>query len=72
MRAEAEPLMRRMVKFLFRFTVTTGHEHPQLRTVLGNFAGLLQQIGRRPGNVLAQLNAVAEPFGIQFGGGKKD
>jgi hypothetical protein len=39
-----------------------------LQGAIGNYAGLLEQMGRSPQEVLAQLNAVGQPFGIQFGG----
>jgi len=64
---EAEPLMRRMVEILLRFTVATGHEHPYLQTVIGNYAGLLQQMGRSQQETQAQLNVVGRPYGMQFG-----
>ncbi|MBX7206682.1 MAG: tetratricopeptide repeat protein [Verrucomicrobiaceae bacterium] len=41
--AEAEPLMRRVVLIVLRFTRTTGHPHPHLRTVLNNYAIMLQE-----------------------------
>jgi len=44
--AEAEPLMRRHLEIFLRFTVITGHEHPHLRAALGNYAGLLEAMGR--------------------------
>ena len=37
--ADAGPLMRRVVVILLRFTVGTGHDHPDLRAVLRNYAG---------------------------------
>ncbi len=65
---EAEPLMRRTVEIFLKFTVTTGHDHPHLQTGVGNYAELLEQMGRSPQDVLAQLNAVGQPFGVRFGG----
>jgi hypothetical protein len=64
--AEAEPLMRRMMEILLKFAVATDHQHPHLTDVVGNFAGLLKQMGRSPQEVLAELNAVGRPFGIRF------
>jgi hypothetical protein len=65
---EAEPLMRRQLEIFLRFTVTAGHEHPQRRAAIGNYAVLLEQMGRDPEEVRAQLDAIAEPFGLRFGG----
>jgi hypothetical protein len=45
---EADPLMRRSVEIFVLFTRRTGHEHPHLRTAVGNYAGLLQAMGRSP------------------------
>lgn len=39
--AEAEPLLRRNVEILLRFTQDTGHRHPHLETGLGNYRRLL-------------------------------
>jgi hypothetical protein len=36
--------------------------------VIGNYAGLLQQMGRSQQEIQAQLDAVGRPFGMQFGG----
>src|SRR5205807_2116130 len=43
--AEADPLSRRMVDIFFDFTRRTGHEHPDLRTLLPNYAGILKALG---------------------------
>jgi hypothetical protein len=67
--AEAEPLMRRVVEMLLRFTVTTQHQHPHLRAAIGNYAALLEQMGYDQAQVMAQLDKVGKPFGIQFGRG---
>ncbi|MGA2605065.1 MAG: tetratricopeptide repeat protein [Verrucomicrobiia bacterium] len=65
---EAEPLMRRHLAIFLKFTIATGQQHPHLQDAISNYAALLQQMGRSPQEVLAQLNAVGQPFGIQFGG----
>ncbi|MGH9966989.1 MAG: tetratricopeptide repeat protein [Pyrinomonadaceae bacterium] len=62
--AEAEPLMRRNVEILYKFTVSTGHEHPHIRAAISNYADLLQQIGGSEQD-LAQLNAIAKALGIE-------
>jgi len=66
--AEAEPLTRRQLEIFLKFTVATGHQHPFLQKSIDNYVALLQQMGRSPQEVLAQLNAVGQPFGIRFGG----
>jgi tetratricopeptide (TPR) repeat protein len=65
--AEAEPLMRGVVEILLRFTEATGHEHPHLRLASESYAGQLEEMGMPPEEVLATLNEVGEPFGVQFG-----
>jgi tetratricopeptide (TPR) repeat protein len=67
--AEAEPLMLRVVEIFLKFTVSTGHPHPHLQAAFGNYAALLSKMGRSEQQVLAQLNDLARPYGIQFGGG---
>jgi tetratricopeptide (TPR) repeat protein len=67
--AEAEPLSRRHLEIFLKFTVSTGHQHPHLQAAIRNYAALLTQMGRSPEQVLAQLNDLARPYGIQFGGG---
>ena len=44
--AEAEPLMRRTFLSLVDFTRRTGHDHPHVRDVYRNYAGLLHAMGR--------------------------
>ena len=66
---EAEPLMRRMVEVFLRFTVANGHQHPHLQAAIGNYTALLEQMGYDQAQVIAELNKVGSPFGIQFGSG---
>ncbi len=42
--AEAEPLMRRALLILLKFTRETGHLHPDLRVDLENYSGLLKKM----------------------------
>jgi len=65
--AEAEPLMRRALQITFSFRAATGYEHPKQRLRVEDYRLLLEAMGRSEAEVLAQLNAVAEPFGIRFG-----
>jgi hypothetical protein len=64
--AEAEPLMRRAAEILLRFTVAIGHLHPHLQAVIGNYAGLLKQMGYNHAQVNAELDKMGRPFGIQL------
>ena len=65
--AEAEPLSRRALEILVSFTHSTGHEHSHLGDAIDNYARLLRAMGRSEAEVLAQLNAVAAPFGVRLG-----
>ena len=56
----------------FQYTMATSHAHPHLQDAIGASTARQQQIGRRPQELLAQLNSVAHPFGIQLGGGNQD
>ena len=60
--------MRRAVEISFKFTRDTGHTHSHQQAYVDNYVGLLKEMGRSPQEVLAQLNAVGQPFGIRFGG----
>ena len=51
----------------FRFKRATGYEHPKERTRVDDFRSILAAMGRSEEEVLAQINAVAAPFGIRFG-----
>jgi tetratricopeptide (TPR) repeat protein len=42
--ADAEPLMRRSVVILLKFSGSTGHLHPNLRTVFSNYYSLLTEL----------------------------
>ena len=64
---EAEPLMRRHLEIFLKFTVSTGHQHPHLQGAVGNYARLLSEMGRSQPEVLAELNAIGKPFGMEFG-----
>jgi nephrocystin-3 len=44
--AEAEPLMRRALKILLKSSRAMGHPHPHLYGALGNYVGLLEEMGR--------------------------
>jgi tetratricopeptide (TPR) repeat protein len=65
--AKAEPLTQRMVEIFLKFSKSTGHRHPHLNTGVASYAMLLSKMGHSPAEVQAQLDAVARPYGIQFG-----
>ncbi len=52
---EAEPLMRRGLLIYLSFTRNTGHIHPHLQTVLGNYFGLLQAMAIAETDLKARL-----------------
>ena len=55
---EAEPLMRRHVIVFLNFTLKTGHEHPHLSQALGNYAGLLAEMGLSEEEVHSRMNSL--------------
>ena len=63
---EAEPLMRRMVEILLKFTQTTGHQHPHLMDALNSCAGLLMEMGDTKPRAQEKLRNLAEPYGLSF------
>jgi tetratricopeptide (TPR) repeat protein len=63
--AEAKPLSRRMMGIVLDFTRRTGHEHPHLRTVLANYAGILKTLGRSEGEIEMQLRALQAKYGMK-------
>ena len=63
---EAELLMRRHLVIFLRFQVSTGHAHPHRDTAIGNYLGLLQEMGRTEGEILGKLREVVEEAGLQF------
>ena len=44
--------MRRALVILLEFTRRTGHEHPNRRAVVANYASLLQAMGRSEAEIL--------------------
>jgi tetratricopeptide (TPR) repeat protein len=55
---EAEPLMRRHLVIFLDFTRRTGHEHPHLRAAFGNYAYLLQEMGKSDTEIETALAAL--------------
>ncbi len=50
--------MRRALAILLAFGRTTGHEHPHLRVVMGNYADLLGEMGRSPEQIEAEMQSL--------------
>jgi hypothetical protein len=48
------------VEILLLFTQRTGHEHPYLKTVLGNYMGLLVEIGHDEDESKAMIQSLIE------------
>jgi tetratricopeptide (TPR) repeat protein len=61
--SEAEPMYRRGLGILARFTLTTGHQHPNLDTVCSNYAQALRESGRTDAEIDAALNSILEEAG---------
>ena len=53
--AEAEPLMREHLEIFLKFTRATGHEHPHLRAAVGNYFGLLAEMGLPQQDLVGKL-----------------
>ena len=58
--AEAEPLMRRMLKIFIAFKTNTGHEHPHWRVAIGNYSDLLKAMGKTDAEVESVLASLRE------------
>jgi hypothetical protein len=56
---EAEPLMKRALIILLNFTRRTGHVHPHLKAVFGNYITLLEEMGRSEEEIRATLREIA-------------
>ncbi|MEX2016464.1 MAG: tetratricopeptide repeat protein, partial [Candidatus Hydrogenedentales bacterium] len=64
--AEAEPLHRRACAIRLLFTAETGHEHPNLRTAVGNYAICLLELGNSEAEVAAHLQKMCDEFGVKL------
>jgi tetratricopeptide (TPR) repeat protein len=61
--AEAEPLMRRHLEIFVDFTVQTGHPHTHLQAAIGNYAGLLEEMGGTEAEIGEKIVKLLEPLG---------
>jgi hypothetical protein len=59
-----KPLMRRHVIILRKFGESTGYEHPHMRTVVGNYVGLLEAM-KLPAGEYARGGSVTRPEGLR-------
>ena len=59
---EAEPLMRRHLEIFVSFTRATGHPHPHLQAAIGNYAVLLEEMGKTDDEILTRLQSIAPEF----------
>ena len=66
---EAEQLMRLMLGIFLRSSAATGREVPFLKTGARNYAALMVDMGLSPVQIIARLNHLGRPFGINFGSG---
>jgi len=64
---EAEPLMRRHIGILLNFIRRTGHQHPHIQGALGNYAGLLQAMGKTEVDIHLTINNLLGEYGMEFG-----
>jgi hypothetical protein len=64
---EAEPLMRRHLEILLKFTRATGHPHPHLQTAFADYAYLLRAMGRGKDEVRQILAELAAQYGLRPG-----
>ena len=63
--SEAEPLSRRMVLIFLKFQRATGHAHPHRDAALGNYAGILEALGRTQSEIIAELRALLAEAGLE-------
>ena len=61
---EAEPLMRRHVVIFLKFQRATGHPHPHRDAAIGNYATLLDAMGRDEAAILAEFQAMMREAGL--------
>jgi hypothetical protein len=58
--SDAEPLSRRVLEIFLQFTAATGHEHPHLSAAIANYSVLLEEMGRSPAQIRAQVEGVVQ------------
>jgi tetratricopeptide (TPR) repeat protein len=68
--SEAESLMRRVVEILLKFTLVTGHEHPNLRTSIRTYELFLEKLGSSPDQAIEQIIALGHKLGVAIAFGE--
>jgi tetratricopeptide (TPR) repeat protein len=68
---DAEPLSRRVLEIFLQFTAATNHEHPHLSAAIANYSVLLEEMGRSPAQIRAQLERISRSLGVQIGSGEQ-
>ena len=56
--SEAERLMRRMVEIFHRFTLSTGHQHPNMEVGISNYTNLLAESGLDETEIQARIESI--------------
>ena len=62
---EVEPLLRRRLEIFLKLTYATGNRHPSLDAALEGYDDLLEAMGQSYDQILAQLDVICKPYGIQ-------
>ena len=62
--AEAEPLMRRTVLIFLKFTRSTGHLHPHLKVVFGNYRSILEAMSLSEEEIARRIAEVGKEAGF--------
>lgn len=65
--SEAEPMMCRALEILLASSAANGREHRHLSAAIGNYKAVLEQMGYTEAQIIAELDKVRRPCGIQFG-----
>jgi hypothetical protein len=61
---EAEPLMRRHLIIFLRFTRSTGHLHPHLKTAFGNYRIILEAMSLDEEEIARRIAEVGKEAGL--------
>jgi hypothetical protein len=62
--SEAEPLMRRGLVIFLVFSLKTGHLHPHLAAVVGNYGYLLERMSIPEEQIFERLSEVGKEAGF--------
>ena len=64
--SEAEPLLRRTVEIVLKFTAATGHHHSHLDEGLNNYGGILQEMGRSHTEIVQEVTDLLAEYGVSM------